>query len=249
MSTVTYHDLLAAVALRVNALDGTDSADLQVTYSTRPLIDELFQSSIFPMNAIRDTILNAEQRLAVAIADTGNHPWRSVLGGPSETAPLANGDNMPAVDVNGKSIIGIYGNVLDGDNPLLVCTEPDSQPLEVIRRYTLLPSLYLIPLYNYTMDGNGIFHTRTTVTVQVCVYDYADQVAAFNADNTMLLPDALAPALIAGGVAGLVRDDEFMQQAQLYAQIFSSEEQIIRNGLTSVGQVALPGPSLQAAAA
>jgi hypothetical protein len=109
--------------------------------------------------------------------------------------------------------------------------------------------LWPIPLYNYTMDGNGIFHTRTTVTVQVCVYDYADQVAAFDANDTMLLPDALAPALIAGGMAGLVRDDEFVQQAQLYAAYFNATEAAIRSGLTSVSQVALPGPSLQAAAA
>lgn len=245
MSSCTYHDILASTALTVNALYGTSATQLQITYSTRPLTDELFISSIFPMNAIRDRILNAEQRLAVAISDSGNHPWRSFLI--SETAPLANGAIMPSVDKNGIGVIGIYGNVLDGANPALVCTIPDDQEQEMIRRYTLAPQLWLNPLYNYSLDGNGITHTRTTVTVQVCVYDYATQQAAFDADDMILLPDALAPAYIAGAVAGLVRDDEFMQQAAVFAQYFTASEQAIRQGLTSVGQMAQPAPMAPAA--
>jgi hypothetical protein len=222
-SSCTYHELLAGCAITVNALVGTDPVELQTTYSSRPLTDEMFNSSIWPMNAIRDRILNAEQRLAQDIASVGNHPWRANLI--SQTRALFSGENMPATDVDGKSIIGIYGAVLDGDNPTIM------------------------PLYNYVMDGNGIIHTRNTVIVQVCVYDYATQQAAFDADETMLLPDALAPALIAGGVAGLVRDDEFMAQGQFYAQIFNSAEQAIRSGLTSVGGTVIPGAELSPVAA
>lgn len=247
MSTCTYHDLLAAAAVRINALDGTDAVALQNTYSARPLTDANFISSIFPLNAIRDAILNAEQRLATAIGDVGNHPWRSFII--SETDPLTSGDVMPSVDKNGIGIIGIYGNVLDGNNPALVCTEPDDQELEMIRRWQLAPQLWIMPLYNYALDGNGITHTRTTVTVQVCVYDYATQQAAFDADDTILLPDVLAPAYISGALAGLVRDDEFVQQAALYAQYFNATEQTIRSGLTSAAQIALPGPALNVASA
>ena len=237
--SVPYHDILAATALRINGLVGTDPVALETTYSSRPLVVSDFQSSIFPMSAIRDAILNAEQRLATAIADTGNHPWRSNIL--SETALLASGSLMPAVDVNGVSIIGIYGSVLDGADTTIVCTE---QPMEVLRRRQLAPSLWIVPAYNYKMDGNGIVHTRTSVKVQVCVYDYQAQQAAFDANDDMLLPDTLAEALICGGVAGLVRDDEFMQQAAHYAQYFTATEQTIRAGLTSVSQVALGGPSI-----
>ncbi len=246
MGTCTYHEIAAAVGLRINALVGTDPVELQVTYSTRPLTDELFDSSIFPFGAIRDAILNAEQRLAVAIGDTGNHPFRSNIL--SETRGLFSGENMPDTDVNGVSICGgTYGAVFDGDNPTINCTQPDFQPVESIRRYQLATSLFPMPLYNYALDGNGIIHTRQTVTVQVCIYDYEAQQNAFNANEDMLLPDALAPALIAGGVAGLVRDDEFMEQSKLYAQFFQATETAIRQGLTSVPNVALP--NLTAAAA
>jgi|SRR5215831_12569453 len=247
MPTYTYHDIAAAAALRINALSGTDPSELEVTYAKRPLVAADFDSSIIPFGAIKDTILNAEQRLATAIADTGNHPWRANLI--SQTAPLFSGADMPANDVNGKSIIGIYGAVLDGENPTLICTEPDFQPVETIRRWQLNTGLWIMPLYAYSMDGNGIIHTRNTVIVQCCVYDYATQAAAFDADQNILLPDVLAPAYIAGAVAGLVRDDEFMAQAQLYAQYFTGVETAIKSGLTSVSQVSLPGPSLQPAAA
>ena len=241
-STATYHDILAGVALRINALKGTDPVALQITYSTRPLTDELFDSSIFPMDAIRDSILNAEQRLAAVIANTGNHPWRTFLGGPSETTVLMNGDLMPSIDVNGVGIIGIYGSVLDVDDPTLICTE---QPVEVLRRRQLTPNLWIIPAYNYSLDGNGIIHTRPNgVTVQVCVYDYATQQAAFDANEPILLPDVLAEALICGGVAGLVRDDEFTTQASLYVQYFNAAEQSIISGLTSVSQLAVQRASL-----
>jgi len=246
-STITYHDILAAAGLRVNALVGTDPSELEVTYSKRPLVAADFESSIIPFDAFKFTILNTEQRLSTAIADTGNHPWRANLI--SLTKPLFCGEDMPADDLNGKPIIGIYGAVVDADNPTLICTEPDIQPVETIRRWMLNKNLWIMPLFAYSMDGNGIIHTRNQVQVQCCVYDYAAQSEAFDANEPILLPDVLAPAYIAGTVAGLVRDDEFMAQSQLYAQFYAATEQMIRSGLTSISQVALPGPSLQPAAA
>lgn len=85
--SLSYHDILAAVSVRCNALDGTDPADLQVTYSSRPLIDEVFQSSIFPLNAIRDAIIATEGKIAEAVAQSNNRTLRSYLRALSD--PLA----------------------------------------------------------------------------------------------------------------------------------------------------------------
>lgn len=75
------HNLLAAAAININALVGTDPAELQVVYSTRPLTDELFQSSIRPMNSIRDSLVQATGVLAQAIGLSGE-------GGVAGSAPL-----------------------------------------------------------------------------------------------------------------------------------------------------------------
>ncbi len=218
--TLTYHDLLAAVSIRVNALEGTDPVELQVSYSTRPLIDEMFDSSIFPMNAIRDAIIEAEGKMAGAIALSGNRTLRAQLRAVSD--PLASGAALPT-DVTGlltarPPIIGNLGAVLDGDDGTL-CTP---QPVAVVRNRLLSPLIYLAPAYYFAIDGATIIHTRTTVTLECCVYDATVQTNLFDANDPILLPDALAEAYINGAIAILVRDDEFVQQASQAANYFTA---------------------------
>ena len=238
MASVTYHDLLAAVALRVNALEGTDPVALQQVYAKRPLTDEDFDSSIVPMNAIRDAILNAEQRICLSIGNSDDPFWRAEIG--SRTDPLVSGADIPDSDQNGVTIVGAYGAVVDGANPSLILSKMD---IELLRMRALAPNLWLMDQYNYAFIGDTLIHTRPTAIVQVCVYDYAAQVAAFDGDEPMLLPDVLTPALIAGGVAALVRDDEFMQQANLYAEYFNGVNTAILSNKASVSDLAtMPVP-------
>lgn len=238
MSSATYHSIAAAVGLRCNALSGTDPVELQQVYSQRPLTDEMFDSSIFPFGAIRDTILNAEQRLVLSIANSDDPFWRAEIG--SKTDPLANGDVVPDLDENGVTIVGAYGAVLDSADQTKVCSKMD---VELLRMRDLAPNLWVMPQYNYTFVGDVVLHTRPLVVVQVCVYDFLAQQNAFDADDTILLPDALVPAYIAGAMAGLVRDDEFIQQSSLYAQYFASVNQAILVERTSVSDLAtMPVP-------
>lgn len=53
------------------------------------------------------------------------------------------------------------------------------------------------------------------------MYDADDQTTIFDANGPMLLSDSLAEAVICGGCAMLVRDDEFMAQAQIWANYFA----------------------------
>ena len=112
-----YHDLWAMTTLRINALVGTDAAALETTYTTRPLTDINFDSTIFPPSAIRDALLNTEGTLADAIASTGDHPFRAYLI--STTGPLANMASLPMDDTNGLDIIGIYGSVYDASDGIV----------------------------------------------------------------------------------------------------------------------------------
>ena len=73
--------------------------------------------------------------------------------------------------------------------------------------------------------------------------------AAFNANDDMLLPDVLGEALVAGAISNLMRDDEWIPQAQVYRAYFDNAVQMIRSGLETVTGKATPGPTLMAPAA
>lgn len=226
--SVPYHDILAAVALRTNALIGAKAGPLETTYNTRPLTVANFQSSIFPFSDYRTVILGAVQKLSQSIAEVREHPWRAILT--STTAALASGALQPATDNAGKSIIGVYGSIFDASDSHVLSEQPD----EVIRRRLLTPALWKIPVYQYGLTGDSIVHTRTTVKIEVCVWDYASQVVLFNANSAMLLPDVLTEAVICGAIALLVRDDEFTAQAGIYAEYFATTLTAIRGGATKL---------------
>lgn len=243
MGSLTYHSLIGAAALRVNALEGTDPVELEQVYSTRPLTDELFDSSIIPFSDFVAGCGWAEGKIAEVAAETGNNPLRAYIL--SETDPLTSGALMPSTDTNGTGIIGIYGSVMDGADTNIICTEGT---LEQIRRFNQLKALgssvFLLNPYQYKLDGNGIVHTQTTVVVQVCVYDGATQANAIQFDQTILFPDSLAEAYISGMLSYAMRDDEFMPQAGAYRQYFDATLQGIRGGLTSVPSIATAGPTM-----
>ena len=215
--SVNYHDILAAVALRANALVGAKAAPLEATYITRPLTSADFQSSIFPFSDFRTAILSAEQKLAQTIANSNDESQRAYLM--SQTAGLVNGDLLPSADLTGAPIIGPYGAVVDGTDTSIVCTR---QPVQIVRRFNANTALWSIPLYYFAFTGNRIEHTRSTVILECPVYDYGAQVTAFDADGDMVLADGLMEALICGGISMLIRDDEFMEQAKMYVTYFNN---------------------------
>jgi len=54
------------------------------------------------------------------------------------------------------------------------------------------------------------------------VWDADVQTAIYDQNGDFTLADSLVEAVICGGCAALVRDDEFLQQSQLWAQYFQS---------------------------
>jgi hypothetical protein len=236
---VATHEILRSAAVRLNALIGTRPVSLEITYANLPLTDEVFQSSVFPFTSFLDQETASIARFATAIAETGNHPWRAYLV--SETAPLSSGSLMPAVDVAGQPIIGIYGSVLDGTDDTIVCTE---YPEQVIRRRNLNPGAWTIPVYGYKLSGDGIIHTRASVKVQVCTFNWnlVHELVVHN--GNLPLPDALAMPIVYDMVGSMIRDDEFMPQAQAYKGYADNVEMAIRKGLTSVSEATMAGPSL-----
>lgn len=211
---LTYHTLAAMAGLKINALLGTDPAELQTVYSQRPLTDEVFNSSIFPFDAIRDSLIEAEGKLARTISLSADRVLRSYLRATS--AALSSGAALPTT-ANSKPVIGNFGAVVDQDGTIMT-----RQPVALVRNRLLSPALYLAPAYYYALDGATITHTQTAVTLECCVYSAEDQTAAFDADGEILLPDAMAEAYINGAGALLCRDDEFLQQGQYFGQLFTT---------------------------
>lgn len=229
MSTA-YDVITRQVALRINAFsNAAKPSDLQTAYVTTPLTPTVVgESSIFPFAAIQDAVIDAEAKLAEAIADVRDHPWRRVMAG--RTASLATNAAIPVVDNAGKSIIGVYGAVVDGSDG----QQLSEQPTETLRRRLLTPALWKIPVYQYSLSGDSIVHTRTTAYIEVCVWDYTTRQAAIVANGNILLPDVLAEAIICGAIALLVRDDEFTAQAEVYATYFTTALAAIRGGATKL---------------
>lgn len=210
------HNLLAAAAIRINALQGTDPVELQITYSTRPLTDELFQSSILPMNSIRDSLVQATGKLAQAIGLSGDRVLRAYLRGTS--AALASGANFPSADATGTPFIGNFGGAIDGDDG----TSLTKMPVAVVRNRLLAPLIYLAPAYYFALTPDQFLHTRTTAKLYGCVWDADAQTTLYDQNGNFPLADSLIESVICGGCAMLVRDDEFVEQSGRWATYFAS---------------------------
>lgn len=234
-----YRTLLAGLGIRLNALVGGKSDDLEATYATTPLLAANWESADFPFTWAKDAIIQAESRYAWTIANTGDHPWRAVLRG--LTVPLVHKAAIPAVSAASQPIVGIYGAIYDGTDGT-ACTEA---PLELIRRRVRNANgHYRCAVYNYKIDGGVVYHTRTSVIIEVCTFDAAAQLATLNANGNMLLPDVLAEGIMDEAAGTAHRDDMFAQQAAQRRQQSAEWLTAIQSGLTSVAAKATPGPTL-----
>lgn len=227
---MSYHDILASVAIRANALVGSLAPALETAFTTRPLTTAQFQSTVFPMSACKQALLNTEEKLAHAIANTSGHPWRADLA--DSTPALIHGAPILSLTVKNLHFIGEFGSVRDATD-LNVCTV---KPLPIIRRRVRnANNFYRTPVYYYNIDGGmRIFHTRTSVVIDVCSYSRAAQITLISNDGAVLLSDVLEEAYICGTVSLLVRDDEFSGQAAVYRNYFNDTLAMIHGGFTAV---------------
>lgn len=231
--TTPYNTILRESALRINAIAGALSATLETNYLVSPLTTTQVVSSIFPLSAITDAILDVEGRLAWAIADCRQHPWRQFFSDAIVSQP--NFDTLPAVASGGGSIVGAWGEVREAPSGV-VCSE---MPLDQVRRAVTLRDAGFLTVqpYWFNITGGEIMHTMALVDIVVCVYDRDTQATALAANGNILLPDSLAQAYVAGTVANLVRDDEWVTQSQIYRDYFNNALESIAKGLTLVNGI------------
>lgn len=225
------------VAARLNAIEGAQSSTAESNYATNPITSTQIDSARFPFTMISDACLQAEAMIAQAIANTANHPWRRLIAG--TTSNIAHEGALPSTSSGGLPILGALGNVRDATDGT-PCTE---KPLEIITMRVENPgSFWTLPVYFYKIDDGRVFHTRTNVVIDCCIYDGAAARSDLEANGNIKFPDTAVPAYVAGALASALKDEEFVTQAQYYQQVFDTMLQVYAGGLTSLTNKFQPSP-------
>ncbi len=225
----TWNTLLRQLSVSVNAVTGATPALLEASYSTVPLTSANFQSSILPFTNLKDHMVNGVFKIISLAANQGNHPYRAALI--SQTSALSDGD---AVTVNSASvpIIGVWGTVRDQDNNVMT-----KGNLSQIRARNLNPgTMFLVDTSLWARDDTRIYHTATTVTIDV-VAQARPNVDALVLTATMPLPDDAVPVCIQAAQEECIRDDEFMAQGARFGEMFTKWVQMVQaNSIDSTTQ-------------
>lgn len=223
----TYSGVIRQVALRSGMLRGAQVESLQTSYSTDPLTQAeltiLKDAPNTPLYALLDYVLNAESGLVSAIASTANHPFRASIT--EQTSALTYGAVIPFTSSDGSTVVSeIYGAVRDN-----ATSEPMTEnQLEQIRDRVQNPDdTWLIQQYWYAIFDRRIYHTVTSVIMDVCVYDRPAMSASLS--TSIVLPDVLVPAYVDGALSSL--DPQ-------YGKIYGEWVVAIRNGQKSINSAA-----------
>lgn len=208
--SLSYQDLIHGVLLRINGMNGTDPAALEITYAKTNLTSaDATESADFPWSSVKDACLLAEEDRAKEIANNRDDALRSYLH--AVTANVPNHGTIPSVSSASDPRIGVFGTIRDATDgkPLT------QKPLAVVRRL-VAETWRLYPLYHFAFEGDRIEHTRTNVTFDICVYNRATRKTAIDANGNSVLPESEEGWLISRAVSYLVKDDQFMAQAAMY---------------------------------
>lgn len=224
--SVPYRFITRNVANRINAIVGTTTAQLEAAYITSPLTATQAGSPIFSFTGILDLVMLAESKFAGVIANS-SHPYRSVLRGVSSA--IAN--ETPVTALLPTGFVGTYGAVYDSSDGTPCLWRPLS---EVSTRSRNSGSFFRSDVYWWNLNGETMYHTRTSVIMECCVYNEATQRAVLVANGNMLLPDDMEPALTDEALRQAFRDDEFIMQAEKFGQIADSKTEEIRSAKASV---------------
>lgn len=245
--SVTYSTITREVLKHFNGIAGVTAAAMATNYAVSPLTTTEADDPVYNLAYIQDVMADIQGRLANEIASVtspvtgiGIHPWRSYFA--AVTGSLSNGADLPTEDSLSVPIIGAWGAArITADGSEYPGT-PTS--MERIRASQQNPDgIYTLPLYEYCIYGQKIYFADTANTgiLEVCAHDRADALTNILAgDSTMLLPDALADAYVAGCVSAIVVESEYADMASLYSQYFSSIVNMIRGGATAMPGLMVP---------
>ena len=217
------------IAARVNALSGSTATVAETSYTTAS--SSVYDSARFNYTLIVDAALAAQAQICQVIADTKSHPYRRIM---ADTVMVANDALIPVVGTGSASIIGQYGEVRATVSGVTCLMSPVSMA-DMARWQRRGSGNYTNNLFNYCIGENGrLYATQTPCIIEVCTYDRTAQATNLGSGGNILLPDALEDLLVAGAVAYLVKDTEYMDQGSYYERFFQDGLNQLRNGATSL---------------
>lgn len=223
-----YQDILVQTAIRSNAVKGGTEAVRITNLAVDPLTTTQIGSADFPFPVIQKSVLSAVARILRAYPK--NHPFRDFIT--SQTAALTSGSAVPSVNSTSKAVIGPPGAVRDGTVSL---TRQPKQMIDSINR-SLANGNLKGPFYYYEILDGRIFHTRTTVTIDVITFDQpTEQAVMGTASGNSPLPDACIDLAWNAALVYLFTDDAYISQASACNQYVNNELAALAQGATSFG--------------
>lgn len=236
---ISYERIKRQCALRLSQLAGSDQAELETAYTDAWPTG--LDGAEIPETAFRDQILAIEKELAQNIGNQPNHPARSLLYGRTEN--LSDLAAIPDVDNAGDEFVGVFDSCVDASTNR-PCTW---MPTQTIADIVDGASTYFgaTNFYYYNIFGNNIRTTRASVYLQGCVWDYATQETAYDADGDSPLPEALEATWVDGVAARAAQigwvEDKTGYYANLYQQGIQMFNNVVPNNIPLASQNVVTG--------
>lgn len=217
------------VALRIGAYPGIPSAIEALYVAADPTTG--MKSESFVPASLKDSLGAVEQEIAGAVATPREHPWQNIIA--DVTAAIASGELVPSVGVSTATakVIGNYGQVRDAESPFRPLTA--DLPISEIRALSQNPgTVFKSDIFSYAFERGRLVHTRTTATVDVCVYDFDVRKVAILADDGLLFTEA-ENAYLSGVMSMLMNTDALLTElANQYSPRYQAWLTAFRSGQT-----------------
>lgn len=240
-----YSTVIKEAALRINGIAGAQVGTAETNYASTTTTTTQLDNPRYPPAAIKDAILDTEANIALAIANTKDHPWRAYM---AEVSPFVdNATQVPTVGASSGVYIGQLTPPYDTTTAARdFLREADYEDVAAyLRSSTYFATNPLI----YAIRGGYVYHTGSSSVYRMigCVFSRSARATELASNNAILFPDVAAPLYWTGAVSLLFRDGEYAAQATQYKNVFDQWLQLIVQGEYNFRQV-VPEPPLVARA-
>lgn len=221
---VPYQNILKAVALRANQVQGGTAANRETYYSAATIQANL-DGLEMPASALKQTILDVEAELANMVGNSTNEQFRASLA--AQSSNLATGAAVPTTDSSGYAFVGAFDGLFDASTGLPLTEQPES----VVSRYnTNTGSFFKVNPYYFARVGSKIYHTVSNAVYRGCSWDRTVRATAYDVAGSSPLPQELAVLWICEVLASLPQENWFIQEGAFYRGFAAEKRSQIIDG-------------------
>lgn len=183
MSLLPYKIIQQAM-IRIGAYKGIPS-EIVTNYANSGFTD--FETEVFPIQTMRDSLLGVEQEMAQAIAMNKDNTLRANI---KDTVAVAYGAEIPSVGSSSTTakIIGAWGQVRDADTLKLLV--PGLREEEIRIMVDNPGGMFKTSFFGYALVPPRIYATVANMLIDCCVYDYDARKTVIDANGALLFPMA-----------------------------------------------------------